>query len=39
MGWLASLTLEDKVRPDLDLPQVVCEYEVVFPDELHGLPP
>ena len=23
-GWLASLTLEDKVRPDLDLPRVVC---------------
>ena len=38
-GWLASLTLEDKVRPDLDLPRVVCEYEDVFPDELSGLPP
>ena len=38
-GWLASLTLEDEVRPDLDLPQVVCEYEDVFPDELSGLPP
>ena len=37
-GWLASLTLEDEVRPDLDLPQVVCEYEDVFPDELPGLP-
>ena len=24
---------------DLDLPQVVCEYEDVFPDELPGLPP
>ena len=24
-GWLASLTLEDEVRPDLDLPRVVCE--------------
>ena len=38
-GWLASLTLEDKVRPDLDLPRVVCEYEDVFSDELLGLPP
>ena len=38
-GWLASLTLEDEVRPDLDLPRVVCEYEDVFPDELSGLPP
>ena len=38
-GWLASLTLEDEVRPDLDLPRVVCEYVDVFPDELHGLPP
>ena len=38
-GWLASLTLEDEVRPDLDLPRVVCEYEDVFPDELAGLPP
>ena len=38
-GWLASLTLEDKVRPDLDLPRVVCEYEDFFPDELPGLPP
>ena len=24
-GWLASLMLEDEVRPDLDLPQVVCK--------------
>ena len=39
VGWLASLTLEDEVRPDLDLPQVVCEYVDVFPDELPGLPP
>ena len=31
--------LEDEVRPDLDLPQVVCEYEDVFPDELPKLPP
>ena len=38
-GWLASLTLEDEVRPELDLPQVVCEYEDVFPNELPGLPP
>ena len=37
-GWLASLTLEDEVRPDLDLSRVVCEYEDVFPDELPGLP-
>ena len=33
-GWLASLTLEDEERPDLDLPLVVCEYVDVFPDEL-----
>ena len=39
MGWLASLTLEDEVRPDLDLPRVVCKYEDVFLDELSGLPP
>ena len=39
MGWLASLTLEDEVRQDLDLPRVVCEYEDVLPDELPGLPP
>ena len=38
-GWLANLTLEDEVRPDLDLPRVVCEYEDFFPDELLGLPP
>ena len=38
-GWLASLTLEDEVRPNLDLPRVVYEYEDVFPDELSGLPP
>ena len=37
-GWLVSLTLEDEVRPDLDLPRVVCEYADVFPDELPGLP-
>ena len=38
MGSLASLTLEDKVRQDLGLPRVVCEYDDVFPDELLGLP-
>ena len=27
------------MRPNLDLPRVVCEYEDVFPDELPGLPP
>ena len=39
VGWLSSLTLEDEVSPDLDLPRVVCEYEDVFLDELLGLPP
>ena len=39
MGWLTSLTLEDKVRQDLGLPRVVCENEDVFSDELPGLPP
>ena len=29
-GWLVSLTLQDEVRPDLDLRRVVCEYEDVF---------
>ena len=38
-GWLAILTLENEVRPDLYLPRVVCEYVDVFPDELPGLPP
>ena len=38
-GWLASLTLEDEERPDLDLPWVVCEYVDVFPNEIPGLPP
>ena len=38
MGWLASLTLEDKGRLDLSLPRVVCEYEDVFSNELPGLP-
>ena len=37
-SWLASLTLEDEVRPDLDLPRVVGEYVDVFLDELPGLP-
>ena len=27
------------MRPDLDLPQVLCEYEDVFSDELLRLPP
>ena len=38
MGWLASLTLEDEVRQELNLPRVVYEYEDVFPDELLRLP-
>ena len=38
-GWLASLTLEDEEKSDLDLPRVVCEYVDVFVDELPGLPP
>ena len=38
-GWLASLTVEDEVRLDLDLPRVVYEYEDVFSDELPGLAP
>ena len=38
-GWLASLTLEDEERPDLDLPRVVCEYVDVFSEEIPGLPP
>ena len=33
-----SLTLEDELRPNLDLPRVVCEYEDVFSDELLRLP-
>ena len=39
MGWLTSLTLKDKARQELGLPQVVCKYEDIFPDELPGLPP
>ena len=38
-GWLASLTLDDEVRQDVSLPQVVYEYEDVFLDELPRLPP
>ena len=38
MGWIESLTKEDEVRQELNLPRVVCEYEDVFPDELSGLP-
>ena len=38
-GWLASLTLEDEERSDLDLPRVVIKYVDVFPDELLRLPP
>ena len=34
MGWLTRLTIEDKARQELGVPQVVCEYEDVFPDEL-----
>ena len=34
MGWLENLTLEDEVRQESGLPRVVCEYEVVFLDEL-----
>ena len=37
-GWLAGLTLEDKVRYDLSLHRVVCDYKGVFPNELPGLP-
>ena len=39
MGWLASLNLEDEARQELGLPQVVCEHEDVFLNELPGLPP
>ena len=39
MGRLASLTLEDEVRQELDLPWVFYEYEDVFPNDLPGLPP
>ena len=36
-GWLASLTLEDEVRQDLSLPQMVCEYEDVFFEQTTGI--
>ena len=39
MGWLVSLTLEHEARQELGLPQVVCEYGDIFPDELSGSPP
>ena len=39
VGWLASLTLEDEVRPDLDLPRVICEcvdvFQMSYLDYLH----
>ena len=38
-GWIASLTLKDKVRQNMSLPRVVCDYEDVFLDEVPGLPP
>ena len=38
-SWLASLTLEDEERSDLNLPRAVCKYVDVFLDELPGLPP
>ena len=38
VGWLTSLTLEGELGLDLDLPQIVCEYEDVFMDKLLGLP-
>ena len=34
---LTGLTLDDEVRQDLSLPQVVCEYEDVFLNKLPGL--
>ena len=39
MGWLTSLTLEDKARQDLSLHRVVGEFKDVFLNELQGLPP
>ena len=39
IGWLESLTLENEARQKLGLPQMVCEYEDVFQNELLGLPP
>ena len=38
-GWLASLTLENEVRSDLDLPRVVCKcvdvFQMSYLDYLH----
>ena len=39
MCCLASLTLEDNVRQDLDLPRVVRKYKDIFLDEILRLPP
>ena len=39
VGCLASLTLEDEVRSNLDLPRVIYGNMDVFSDELPGLPP
>ena len=40
VGGLASKPYpKNEVRPDLNLPRVVCEYVDVFPNELPGLPP
>ena len=38
MGLLASLTLEDEVKQGFSLPQIVCKFGDVFPNELLGLP-
>ena len=38
-GLASKLTIEDEVTQELNLPQIVCEYEDVFPNELPGLPP
>ena len=37
VGWLTSLTLEDKVRSNLGLPQVVCKYEDFFSRRATGI--
>ena len=29
-GWVAILTLQDEVRPYIDLPRLVCKYEDIF---------
>ena len=36
-GWIASLTWKDEVRQHVSLPQVVCECDDVFSDDLPGL--